>query len=233
MRPGSPWPTSDSPPSLPAQVMFGAVMGGLMGPLVRFQERRGQRRQVLRRQHERQEQADAEEEPVPEVHARPAGRVRDDVREERHELDDADRAPAHLPRQGRVRPPPRDRAVARHDDHAVLHEEVRHSDRRGDALGAVARTEARHQDALQLGPAAVLGEGAIHRRHPRSQGRVRVELPVHQGRRLRLRDADGGHVVRPLPVAGSSRSADRGPSTPPVTGPSATGRTCSSCRSSR
>jgi hypothetical protein len=42
-------------PSLPAQVIFGAVMGGLIGPVIHFQERRGRATGFFARQHAVQE----------------------------------------------------------------------------------------------------------------------------------------------------------------------------------
>ena len=71
-----------------------------MGPLIRFQERRGAAVKFFGRAARHPGQARAKEEPVPAVQPGPAGRVRDDVREERHELDDADRASAHLHGKG-------------------------------------------------------------------------------------------------------------------------------------
>ena len=43
------------PPSLPAQVIFGAMIGGLIGPLIRLQERRGAAVKFFSRQHQIQE----------------------------------------------------------------------------------------------------------------------------------------------------------------------------------
>jgi hypothetical protein len=43
------------PPSLPAQVIFGAVIGGLMGPLIRLQERRGSAVKFFGRQRDAME----------------------------------------------------------------------------------------------------------------------------------------------------------------------------------
>src|SRR4249919_2163069 len=42
-------------PSLPAQVIFGAMIGGLIGPLIRLQERRGAAVKFFSRQHQIQE----------------------------------------------------------------------------------------------------------------------------------------------------------------------------------
>src|SRR5689334_16348597 len=81
----------------------------------------------------REPRADAQEEPVPWICAGPARCLRDDIREERHELDDANRASAHSPRQEPLRPPSRSRAVAGYLRDAVP-EEICGSDRRGDAL---------------------------------------------------------------------------------------------------
>jgi hypothetical protein len=43
------------PPSLPAQLIFGALIGGVMGPLIRFQERRGAAVKFFGRQHDIQD----------------------------------------------------------------------------------------------------------------------------------------------------------------------------------
>ena len=213
------------PPSLPAQVIFGALIGGVMGPLIRFQERRGAAVKFFGRQHDIQDKRTRKKNPFLRYNPGPQDVfVMTYAKSGTNWMMQIAHA-AHLPRQGRVRAPARNRAVARHDDHAVLHEEVRDPNRGGDALGAVARTEARDQDALQLGHAAVFGSGPVHRRHPRSEGCLRVQLPVRQRRRLRLGDAVREHMVSTCSCRSSSRSVDAGRPIPAGTGPSGTGRT--------
>ena len=77
--------------------------------------------------------------------------------------------------------------VARRRDDARLHEPLRHPAGRGDGLAVSTRTQARDQDALQLGFDPVFARREIHRRHSRSEGRVRLELLLRQRRRLRRR----------------------------------------------
>ena len=52
-----------------------------------------------------------------------------------------------------------------------------------------ARAQESHQDAFQLGVAAVFGRGAVHRGDPRSQGCFCFGLLLHEGQRHGRRDA--------------------------------------------